>query len=52
MNDLNDAEVQIIFMIRALKLFDKLEIKYSKVGELDWQLTQSHRGKYEIDIKR
>lgn len=51
MNDLNDVEIQLVFMIRNLKLFDKLEIKYSKQGELDWQLTECHRGRYEIDIK-
>lgn len=51
MNNLTDTEVQIIFMLRKLKLFDKMEIKYSKQGELDWQLTECHRGKYQIDIK-
>lgn len=52
MSDLNDVEIQIIYMIRTMKLFDKVEIKYSKAGQLDWQLTQCHRGSYEIDIKK
>lgn len=49
MNDLSDAEVQIIYIIRNLKLFDKLEIKFAKQGELLWQLTTSSRGTFDID---
>jgi hypothetical protein len=49
MNDLSDAEVQIIYIIRNLKLFDKMEIKFAKQGELLWQLTTSSRGTFDID---
>lgn len=48
LNNLNDSEIQIIFMLRKLNLFDKLEIKYSKRGELQWQLTETNRGVYNI----
>lgn len=50
MNDLTDVEIQIIYMIRKLELFDKLEIKYAKRGELQWQLVKSFRGEYNIDV--
>ena len=46
---LKDAEVKIIVMIRSLRLFDKMEIKYSKQGELNWQLTKSDRGVYFLN---
>lgn len=46
LSDLSDCELQILAMIRGLKLFDRLEIKYSKQGELNWQLTESYRGVY------
>lgn len=46
------TEEKILALIRSMALFDKVEIKYSKQGELMWQLTKTHRGTYLIDIKR
>ncbi len=46
--DLNDAEIKIIFMLRNMELFDKIEIKYSKRGELQWQLVKTNRGVYNL----
>lgn len=47
--DLNPTELKIIFMLRRLELFDKLEFKYSKQGELLWQLIKTDRGSYEFN---
>lgn len=46
--ELNDAERSIIFLIRNLDLFDSVEIKYAKRGELIWKLTKSSRGVYNL----
>lgn len=44
------TESKILALIRAMQLFDKVEIKYSKQGELMWQLTKTHRGTYVVDL--
>lgn len=53
MNDLEltETELKIIFLIRALRLFDSLEIKYAKQGELMWQCIKSDRGKFDFITK-
>lgn len=48
-NDFSPSEVQIIFLIRKLRLFDKVEIKYAKKGELMWQTTNTDRGCVPFD---
>ena len=45
-NDLNATEQSIINALRRLRLFDKVEISYSKAGELRWQITKVDRGTY------
>jgi hypothetical protein len=45
-NDLNATEQCIINALRRLRLFDKVEISYSKTGELRWQITKVDRGTY------
>lgn len=47
---MSDTERRILEMIRSMELFDSVEIKYSKQGELLWTLTRKHRGTYEIDL--
>jgi hypothetical protein len=46
LNTLGDAERRIILLIRKLDLYDKVEIKYSERGKLQWQLTRTSRGDY------
>lgn len=48
--DLSDTELQIIFMLRSLKVLDKMEIKYSKAGELMWQRIVTERGAFHFDV--
>jgi hypothetical protein len=50
MNDLTDTEIKLLYVIRNLRLFDALEIKYAKRGELMWELTQKDRGTYQIVV--
>jgi hypothetical protein len=40
------TEQSIIKMVRRMRLFDKIEISYSKTGELNWKLTRSDKGAY------
>ena len=47
----NSTESKILALIRSMDLFDKVEIKYSKQGELMWQLTKTHRGTYQLDYQ-
>ena len=44
--DYEDTEQAILNLIRRLRLFDKLEVSYSKEGELTWKLTRSDRSRY------
>ena len=46
--ELTESEIGILSMVRTMQLYDKVEIKYSKRGEIQWQLTQSKRGVYNI----
>lgn len=46
-----ETEAKILALIRCMELFDKVEIKYSKQGELMWQLTKTHRGVYVVDLQ-
>lgn len=52
LNELTDAEIKVIYMIRKMGLFDVVEIKYAKRGELQWQLKKTERGSYEIELDR
>ena len=45
------TEEKILQMIRSMDLFDKVEIKYSKQGELMWTLTRTNRGVYYVDLR-
>ena len=47
----SDTESKILALIRSMELFDKVEIKYSKQGELMWQMTKTHRGTYMVDLR-
>lgn len=49
---MTETEAKIIVLIRSMELFDKVEIKYSKQGELMWQLTKTHRGTYDIPLHK
>lgn len=53
MNDLNlsDAEIKIVFLIRKMGLFDSIEIKCAKQGELMWIFTKKDSGKFEIEVR-
>lgn len=46
----SQTEKNILDMIRSLDLFDSIEIKYSKQGELLWTLTKKQRGIYNINL--
>jgi hypothetical protein len=48
---LTDTEVKILELIRGMELFDSVEIKYSKQGELVWTLTKKSRGIYVINLR-
>ena len=48
---MSDTESKILALIRSMDLFDKVEIKYSKQGELMWQITKTHRGSYQIGLQ-
>jgi hypothetical protein len=50
LNKLSDTETKILALIRGLELFDAVEIKYSKQGELVWTLTKKQRGTYIINL--
>jgi hypothetical protein len=47
-NNITDTEVKILYLIRRLKLFDSVEIKYSKQGELQWILTSKDKGVFDF----
>ena len=48
---LTDTEIKLLFTLRHMKLFDKLEIKYAKQGEIMWQLIETHRGTYDFSAE-
>lgn len=45
-DSLTATERKILVLIRDMQLFDKVEIKYSKQGELMWQTIKTQRGTY------
>lgn len=47
-DEITPTERRILIAIRQLRLFDKLEIKFSEKNQLQWQLTRSERGVYNM----
>lgn len=50
MTNLTDTEIKLLMMVRGLRLFDMVEIKYSKLGEIQWTVTRKDRGTYEFPV--
>lgn len=50
LNNLTDNEIQLLYIIRNLKPFSKLQISCPKRGELRWELSTVDVGTFAIDI--
>lgn len=50
LNNLTDSEIQLLYLIRGLKPFSKLQISCPKRGELRWELSTVDVGTVSIDI--
>lgn len=45
---LSVTEIKLILALRQLSIYDKLEIKKLRQGEIEWTLTHSERGIYPL----
>lgn len=51
MNDLNDVEVKLIYILRNLCPYEKLEVNIPSRGRITWKITKTTNEDYLTDIQ-